>query len=177
VQIDEKEPLTCNSPLRLIKGTIAEGGIRSPLIVTGPGVPSNKRSDTVLHVMDIAPTLLRIAGATHPHVYNGKKILAMQGKSMLTCWKDEKNNIRSDTDHLAWELLGWRAARMGDWKATWLSPPFGQSKWQLFNLKSDPGEAMDLSTQNPDKLQTMIRIYENYVERCGVIESLREIDM
>lgn len=58
--------VTCNSPLRLIKGTIAEGGIRSPLIVTGPGVASGRRSNTVLHVMDMAPTFLSIAGATHP---------------------------------------------------------------------------------------------------------------
>jgi arylsulfatase len=169
--------VACNSPLRLIKGTIAEGGIRSPLIVTGPGVPSGGRSDAVLHVMDMAPTFLSIAGATHPQAHDGEEILAMQGKSILTSWADENNSIRSDTDRLAWELLGWRAARTGDWKATWLSPPFGQSKWQLFNLKSDPGEAVDLSSKNPNKLQTLIRIYEDYVERCGVIESLREIDM
>ena len=127
--------------------------------------------------MDIAPTLLNIANDAHPQKRDGKEILAMQGKSMLTCWTDEKNSIRSNKDHLAWELLGWKAVRMGDWKATWLSPPFGHSKWQLFNFKSDPGEAMDLSSENPDKLQTMIRIYENYVEHCGVKESLREIDM
>jgi arylsulfatase len=169
--------VACNSPLRLIKGTIAEGGIRSPLIVTGPGVASNKRSDTLLHVMDIAPTLLSIANATHPQTRDGKKILAMQGKSMLACWEDARNSIRSDTDHLAWELLGWKAARMGDWKATWLSPPFGQSKWQLFNLKSDPGEAMDLSSENPDIVQKLIQIYDDYAKRCGVIESLRDIDM
>ena len=60
---------------------------------------------------------------------------------------------------------------MGDWKATWLSPPFGQSRWQLFNLKSDPGEALDLADINPEKLPALIRTYEGYVERCGVIES------
>jgi arylsulfatase A-like enzyme len=169
--------VTCNAPLRLIKGTIAEGGIRSPLIVTGPGVASGMRSDTILHVMDMAPTFLSIAGATHPQARDGKAILSMQGKSMLTCWTDEKSSIRSDTDHLSWELLGWRAARRGGWKATWLSQPFGQSKWELFNLKSDPGEAVDLSSKNPNKLQTLIRIYEDYVERCGVIESSRKIDM
>ena len=169
--------LACNSPLRLIKGTIAEGGIRSPLIVTGPGVPSGKRSDTVLHVMDVAPTFLNIAGTTHPQTLDGKEVLPMQGKSMLTCWTDEKNSIRPDTDHLAWELIGWKAVRMGDWKATWLSPPFGQSKWQLFNVKVDPGEAEDLSSEDPDKLETMTQLYEDYAERCGVIESSHAIDL
>jgi len=169
--------VACNSPLRLIKGTIAEGGIRSPLIVTGPGVPSNKRSDGVLHVMDVAPTLLSIANAAHPRKRDGKEVLAMQGKSMFACWTDETNDIRSEKDHLAWELLGWKAVRKGDWKATWLSPPFGQSEWQLFNLESDPGETMDLSSEHPDMVRTLIQIYNEYVKRCGVIESLREIDM
>ena len=127
--------------------------------------------------MDMAPTFLDIAGATHPLMREGKEILPMQGKSMLTCWEDEKNNIRSDTDYLAWELIGWRAARMGDWKATWLSPPFGQSEWQLFNLAVDPGEVADLSSENPNKLQTLIQIYKDYAERCGVIESSVELDL
>ncbi|MBW1898157.1 MAG: arylsulfatase [Deltaproteobacteria bacterium] len=86
--------VTCNAPLRLIKGTIAEGGIRSPLIVTGPGVPSGKRSDTVSHVMDMAPTFIAIADTRHPKTSNGKQILAMQGKSMLKCWAGEKDSIR-----------------------------------------------------------------------------------
>ena len=47
----------------------------------------------------------------------------------------------------------------------------------MFNLKNDPGEAMDLSSENPDKLQSLIGIYKDYVERCGVIESTIEIDM
>jgi arylsulfatase A-like enzyme len=163
--------VTCNTPFRLIKGTIAEGGIRSPLLVAGPGVPSGMRSDTVFHVMDMAPTFLQIADAVHPRTRKGNVILQMQGKSMLASWGDQKKGIAPDPAHLSWELIGWRAARMGDWKATWLSPPFGQSRWQLFNLKSDPGEALDLAEINPEKLPALIRAYEGYVERCGVIES------
>jgi arylsulfatase A-like enzyme len=169
--------VTCNSPLRLIKGTIAEGGIRSPLIVAGPGVASGRRSGTPLHVMDMAPTFLRIAGATQPRMREGKEILPMQGKSMLACWADENKGIRSDADHLAWELVGWRAARMGPWKATWLTLPFGQSRWQLFNINRDPGEAIDLSAENPDQLQALVRVYEDYVARCGVIESLLDFGL
>jgi arylsulfatase A-like enzyme len=169
--------VTCNAPLRLIKGTIAEGGIRSPLLVIGPGMPEGKRSDAVLHVMDMAPTFLEIASAEHPKVQNGKEVLPILGRSMLTCWHGAKNRIRSNQDTLSWELIGWRAARMGDWKATWLTPPFGLSKWQLFNLEVDPGETVDQSAENPDKLQALINIYEKYVEQCGVVESQFESDM
>jgi arylsulfatase len=169
--------VAANSPLRLIKGTIAEGGIRSPLIITGPGVSHDKRSDTLLHVKDMAPTFLEIAGTKHPNVYNGKEILPMQGKSMLNVWKGESKDVRSDQDTLGWELLTWKAMRMGDWKATWLSPPFGESKWQLFNMKNDPGEAMDLSSKQPEVLKTLIKAYQDYAERNGVVEITFDVEL
>ena len=162
--------VTANTPLRLIKGTIAEGGTRSPLIVTGPGIAHGKRSDALLHVKDMAPTFLKIAGASHPTQYKGMDVLPIQGKSMLTILKGESKSVRSDQDTLGWELIGLRAMRSGDWKATRLAPPFGESKWQLFNMKNDPGEAVDISSNHPDKLQTLINAYKNYAEQNGVVE-------
>ena len=169
--------VTCNAPLRLVKSTIAEGGIRAPLIVAGPGVPTGKHSDALLHVMDMAPTFLEIAGAQHPKEKSGNQILPIEGKSMLPCWTAAKDTVRSDEDTLEWELLNWRAARMGDWKVTWISPPFGESKWELFNIKTDPGEATDLSVENPDKLKALIRIYEDYAKRVGVVETTIKIEL
>jgi len=162
--------VTANTPLRLIKGTIAEGGTRSPLIVTGPGIAHGKRSDALLHVKDMAPTFLKIAGASHPTQYKGMDVLPIQGKSMLTILKGESKSVRSDQDTLGWELIGLRAMRSGDWKATRLAPPFGERKWQLFNMKNDPGEAVDVSSNHPDKLQTLINAYKNYAEQNGVVE-------
>ncbi len=162
--------VTANTPLRLIKGTIAEGGIRSPLIVTGPGVAHGKRSDAVLHVKDMAPTFLKIAGASHPKVYKGKEVLPMQGMSMLNTWTGRAKGIRTDRDTLGWEFISWKAMRMGDWKATWFSPPFGESKWQLYNMKDDPGEAVDLSSGHPAKLKTLIKAYEDYARQNGVVK-------
>ncbi len=162
--------VTANTPLRLVKGTIAEGGIRSPLIATGPGIAHGKRSDALLHVMDMAPTFLKIAGASHPRRYKGKDVLPIQGKSMLTILKNKSKSVRSDQDTIGWELIGLRAMRSGDWKATRLAPPFGESKWQLFNMKDDPGEAKDISSEHPEKLQALIKAYEDYNEKNGVVE-------
>jgi arylsulfatase A-like enzyme len=162
--------VTANTPLRLVKGTIAEGGTRSPLIVTGPGIAHGNSSDALLHVKDMAPTFLKIAGARHPKQYKGSDVLPIQGKSMLTVLKGESKTVRSDQDTLGWELIGLRAMRSGDWKATRLVPPFGESKWQLFNMKDDPGEAVDISSGHPDKLQTLIKAYEDYEEQNGVVE-------
>jgi arylsulfatase len=168
--------VTANTPLRLIKGTIAEGGIRSPLIVTGPGIARGRRSDAVLHVKDMAPTFLEIAGANHPTQYKGKDILPIQGKSMLATLKEGSKNVRSDEDILGWELIGLRAMRIGDWKATSLAPPFGESKWQLFNMKDDPGEAVDISSMHPAKLKSLIKAYEDYEEQNGVVEITIDMD-
>jgi len=168
--------VTANTPLRLVKGTIAEGGTRSPLIATGPGIAHGKRSDALLHVKDMTPTFLKIAGASHPARYKGKDVLPIQGKSMLTVLKGETKTVRSDQDTLGWELIGLRAMRSGDWKATRLAPPFGESKWQLFNMKNDPSEAVDISSKHPEKLKSLIKAYEDYEEQNGVVEITIDLD-
>ncbi len=159
-----------NTPLRLVKGTIADGGTRSPLIATGPGIAHGKRSDALLHVKDMVPTFLKIAGASHPTQYKGKDALPIQGRSMLTILKGESKSVRSEQDTLGWELIGLRAMRSGDWKATRLAPPFGKSKWQLFNMKDDPGEAVYISSTHPAKLESLIKAYEDCEEQNGVVK-------
>ena len=73
------------TPFRIYKGWVAEGGIRSPLIISGPGVKGagelNKKA--VLHVTDIAPTVLELAGIQQPDTYKGRDIEPMQGKSWV----------------------------------------------------------------------------------------------
>ncbi len=168
--------VTANTPLRLIKGTNAEGGIRSPFIVIGPGIASGKRSDALVHVMDMAPTFLEIAGANHPTHYKGKDVLPIQGLSILPILKGKSDGIRSKQDTLGWELIGMRAIRSDNWKATRFIPPFGDSKWQLFNIKDDPGEAIDISSEYPEKLQVLIKAYEDYEKRNGVVEIIPDMN-
>ncbi len=88
---------------------------------------------------------------------------------MLPCWAAEKDIVRSSKDTLGWEMVGWRAARMGDWKATWISAPFGASDWQLFDLAQDPGEALDLAGQHPELMQRLVDLWEAYSDEVGVV--------
>lgn len=44
------------------KGSLTEGGIRVPFIVSGPGVTTGAHSDALVHVVDVFPTLMEIAG-------------------------------------------------------------------------------------------------------------------
>jgi len=158
-------------PFRLYKGWVSEGGIRSPLIVSGPGVQSagEINKEAVLHVMDIAPTILELAGVQHPSTYRGREIAPMQGKSWVGMLAGSTQSPRGPGDWLGWELFGNRAIRQGDWKISWLYQPFGTYDWQLFNLADDPGEQYDLSDKFPDKKKELVTLWDEYVEMNGVI--------
>ena len=159
------------APFRIYKGWVSEGGIRSPLIVSGPGVQGagdiNKKA--ILNITDIAPTMLELAGIEHPTNYKGREIVPMQGKSWKRMLKGSTESPRASDDWLGFELFNNRAIRQGDWKISWLYEPFGTEDWQLFNLAEDPGEQHDLSEKFPDKKKTLIALWDEYVKMNGVI--------
>ncbi len=160
-------------PLRLFKGFEAEGGIRAPLIVSGPGVKHERAlNHSVLHVMDLTPTFLELAGVVHPSNKDGSTFAPPQGKSMWPLLAGRETAIRQDADWLGWELFGNRAIRQGDWKLLYLlKGAGGTGDWQLFNLHGDPGEMDDLSARNPGKRDAMLRLWDEYVQRNGVVVS------
>lgn len=159
------------TPFRLYKGFLAEGGTRSPLIISGPGVKGDGglNKDAVLHVKDIAPTILELAGVQHPATYKGQKIEPMQGKSWVGMLNGKTESPRDSSDWLGWELFGNRAIRQGDWKISWQYEPFGIWDWQLFNLAKDPGEQYDVSEKFPEKKKALIALWDEYVKTNGVI--------
>jgi arylsulfatase len=160
-------------PFRLFKGVVAEGGIRSPLIVCGPGVQhAGAVNHSVLHVMDFVPTFLESAGVVHPGHRDGSKIAPPQGKSMWPLLTGQAQATRTETDWLGWELFGNRAIRQGDWKLLYLlKGAGGTGDWELFNLREDPAELHDLSAQHPDKREALLELWNEYVKRNGVIVS------
>jgi arylsulfatase len=159
------------TPFRLFKGFLAEGGTRSPLIVSGPGVQGAGALNTsaVLHVMDLTPTLLEMAGVEHPATFQGRDIVPMQGRSWVQMLNGRAQSPRGPDDWLGFELFGNRAIRQGDWKISWHYQPYGTWDWQLFNLDADPGEQFDLSEKFPEKRAELIALWDEYVEMNGVI--------
>lgn len=159
------------TPFSQYKGWTAEGGIRNALIVSGPAVKRPKESINhgLMHVADITPTLLDIAGVSYPQERNGKTLPPLIGKSWRPMLAGQVDSPRSDRDYLAWEMFGNRAVRQGEWKIRWEHKPFGKADWELFNLKSDPAERNDLATQHPEKVREMIMLWEHYVQTNNVI--------
>jgi len=159
------------TPYRLFKTTVAEGGIRSPLIISGAGVKGpGRQSDAFSHVMDIAATILDISETPHPGTeYRGRKVEPLRGLSLAPVLSGKSSIVREDDTAVSWELFGMRAVRKGDYKLLWLVEPFGPDNWQLYNLANDPGETVDLSSQMPELRGDMIDIWNRYSQETGVI--------
>jgi arylsulfatase len=122
-----------------------------------------------MHVADVMPTLLEVAGASYPTTYEGRELPPLSGKSWVPMLAGEAESIRTDQDYLAWELFGNRAVRQGDWKLRWQSKPFGKGDWELFNLAADPAERKDLAAERPDKLKAMVALWDSYVRTNNVV--------
>ena len=159
------------TPFSQYKGWMAEGGIRNALIVSGPAVarPKGSLNQGLMHVADLMPTLLEIAGTSYPAMLDGRELPALAGKSWGPMLAGKVESPRTDKDFLAWELFGNRALRQGDWKLRWQFKPYGKAAWELFNLATDPVERKDLATENPDKLRALVALWDGYVKANNVV--------
>ena len=159
------------TPFSQFKGYLAEGGIRNALIVSGPIVKGSTGTinRSVLHVGDIMPTLLEVAGVSYPEIVNGQPLPPLIGKSWVGLLAGEVESVRSVQDSLAWELFGNRAVRQGDWKLRWQYKPYGKEEWELFNLIDDVGERHDLAREHPEKVKSLLALWDEYVRVNNVI--------
>lgn len=157
-------------PLRMFKGYMSEGGIRTPMIVAGAGVVNPGRiSDAVAHVMDVPATILEAAGVAHPQTFGGRPIAPLQGQSLTPVIAGTRDSVRKPTNWIGMELFGNRAMRMGDWKLTWLCEPSGTGDWQLYDLRTDPAEMNDLASVHPDIRDQMAGHWDEYARTNNVI--------
>jgi arylsulfatase len=123
----------------------------------------------VVHVTDLVPTFLELAGAKHPSETD-QKLAPLRGKSLTPLLTGKTESVRTEEDWIGGELFGNRMIRQGDWKVcNLLKTAGGTGEWQLFNLKNDPGETTDLSQQEPAKTKAMIALWDKYAEQNGVI--------
>jgi arylsulfatase len=159
------------APSRLHKAFTTEGGIRVVSFATFPGFQRQGEIGTAFStVMDLAPTVLEMAGAAHPGAsYKGREIVPMRGKSMVPYLKGQAEAVHDDQTGTGWELFGRRAIRQGNWKALHLPPPYGTGAWQLYDLSADPGEIKDMAESRPEKLAELLRLWDTYVAENGVI--------
>lgn len=149
-----------NTPLRLFKQFVHEGGISSPLIARGPGIRRGAMTDAVSHVVDLAPTCLDLAGVPYPDEHEGRALTPQAGKTLRPLFEGD---TREGHASVFWEHQGHRALRCGDWK---LVASYGDP-WELYNLKTDRTETRDLAAEHPDRVAAWAAEYQEWARRVG----------
>jgi arylsulfatase len=141
-----------NTPFRLHKSWVHEGGISSPLIVHWPaGIKARgELRHTVGHFIDFVPTLLDLAGGTAGSTWNGFRVPPLPGRSLATAFARDKPIER---EFLFFSHDGNHALRMDDWKLVALRTQ--PDAWELYDLKSDRGESNNLATEHPERVHAM----------------------
>jgi arylsulfatase len=139
-----------NTPFRRHKTWTHEGGIATPYIVHWPaGIAARgELRNAVGHVIDIAPTLLSLAGGQWPAEFNGIPRPPAAGRDLSVTFATD---AKLERDFLWWLHEGNRAVRVGDWK---LVATLGDD-WELYDLGHDRTENHDLATQNPHKVREL----------------------
>ncbi len=154
-----------NTPFKRTKGTVHEGGIRTPFIAHWPGhiTDAGTTRPQFQDVTDIMPTVLEAAGLSAPAVFAGQSQPPLAGSSLAYTWPAE--NAGAPTNHRTqyFEIYGHRALWHEGWKlVTWHrgGAPFENDVWELYNTSSDFNESHDLAHARPDKVAELLAVWE-----------------
>jgi arylsulfatase A-like enzyme len=142
-----------NTPFRRHKTWVHEGGIATPLVVhwpAGVSAAGQVRNAAVSHVIDIAPTIVELAGGTWPTKDGGAPRPTSPGRSLVLTFR---KNVPIDRDFLWWLHEGNRAVRAGDWKLV----AARDQPWELYNLADDRAENHDLASNEAERAKEMER--------------------
>lgn len=153
-----------NTPFRLYKHWVHEGGISSPFIAHWPKglAGKNRIANQPGHLIDIMATCLDVAGAPYPQTFQGQTITPLEGKSLLPIFQGKQ---RPGHAAIFWEHEGNQAVRMGPWK---LVKQHGQP-WELYNLANDRTESNNLAAAQPQRVAQMAASYDAWAARSQVL--------
>ncbi len=144
-----RELTSSNRPLRGGKGDVWEGGIRIPFMVQWPSrLPAGKEYHFPVSSLDIFATSAAVAHAPLPPDAQADGVDLVP---YLT-------GRRSERPHpvLFWRQHRRTAIRVGDWKLVRNPSRTSNADWHLFDLTRDIGEANDLASREPDRLQDLL---------------------
>jgi arylsulfatase A len=126
-------------PLRGLKFSLYEGGIRVPLLARWPGkIAAGSTSARVSDFADMFPTFAELIGAAPPAGLDGVSIVP------TLLGQPERQAQR---ELFYWEAAPQQALRWGDWKAYRAAP---DRPLEVYDLSSDIGEKTNLVNERPD---------------------------
>ena len=146
------------------------GGTRNGLVVHWPkGIKGkNEIRSQFHHVIDVAPTLLEVAGLPEPLMVNGVAQKPIEGVSMAYSFNDPNAPERRETQYF--EMAGNRGIYHKGWTAVtrhrtpWLTgavklPAFDDDVWELYDTNTDWSQSKDLAKEHPAKLRELQRLW------------------
>jgi arylsulfatase len=160
-----------NTPFRLYKHWIHEGGIATPLIVHWPRGIADRGGvrHTPGYLPDIMATILDLTGTDCPTERNGHPVPAAEGTTLAPAFEQDRPASRP----MFWEHEGNAAVRVGRWKLVRRYP----EPWELYDLDADRTELHDLAAAHPERVRDMAAQYDVWAQRCGVIPREKILDL
>ena len=175
-----------SGPFLRFKNFVTEGGTRAPafLYFSGQEPTTGRWDGQYLSVMDIAPTILQLAGAELPgSSYRGREVSPIEGKSFAGVIRGDQSPIHGADESFGVELHGARSIRRGDYKLVWEQPPVNSwwgyavpeswYRWQLYDIANDPAEHDDISMQYPELVEELASLWGDYANAHGVVRGVR----
>ena len=170
-----------NTPYQWTKQVASHwGGTRNGTIVSWPkGIKGKGEIRSQFHhVIDVAPTILEVAGLPHPESVDGIQQAPIEGVSMAYSLNDAKAAERRETQYF--EMFGNRGIYHKGWtavtrhKTPWLLvgdkiPAFDDDTWELYDTNTDWSQSKDLAKQMPDKLRDLQRLWLIEATRYNVL--------
>ncbi|MFY9845656.1 MAG: arylsulfatase [Terriglobales bacterium] len=156
------------------------GGTRNGTIIHWPKGIQGKGEirSHFAHVIDVAPTILEVAGLPQPVFVNGVMQHPIEGVSMAYAFNDAKAAEQHETQYF--EMFGNRGIYHKGWtavtrhKTPWIligevTPAFDDDVWELYDTTKDWTQANDLSKQMPEKLHELQRLWLIEATRYNVL--------
>jgi arylsulfatase len=147
-----------NTPFRLYKHWVHEGGISTPFIAHWPGRirKANSITHQTGHIIDVMATCADVGGSKYP----GAPIQPLEGKTLTPIFEGRQRREQP----LYWEHEGNRAMREGKWKLVSRHP----GDWELYDLPADRTELTNLAGKEPQRVARMKEMWEAWARKCGV---------
>ncbi len=161
------QKVTDNSPLRLGKGHIYEGGVRVPLIIKNANqVAKGTVNHTPVISTDFFPTLVDVLQLS----VDKSVIKGFDGVSIKPLLTDKPTSLKRKS--IYWHYphyhtegaTPYSAVRNGDWKLLHL---IETNSYELYNLKEDIGETRNLAATNPKMVKKLTRELEKWKKKMN----------